>query len=82
MTLQVVEEVGAAAQLVQASNAVWIAPPQIIAQDLKTGMFRDLGVPDGIEAGKVKLSYYSVERRTPSPAASELQDAFQLALST
>lgn len=82
MTLQVVEDIGATVQLVQGTDAIWFTPPPVVAQYLRSGVFRDLGMPEGLRSEPVQLSLHSLARRTLSPAALELQEAFRLTLSS
>lgn len=82
MTLQMVEEIGSAVQLVQATDAVWLAPPRAVARHIQGGTLRDLGLPAGLRAEPMQLSLYSLARRTLSPAAVELQQAFRSSLSS
>lgn len=82
MTMQVVEEGCAASQLTQATDAVWLTSKRAVAAQLQDGALRDLGLPDGEQTADVTLSLYSLARRTKSPTARELQDAFRLSLTT
>lgn len=73
LTVQLVEEIGATAELVRRSDILWLCCPQMIAPQIEAGAFRDLGLPAAMEPKSLELSLYRIDRRSVSPAAQDLQ---------
>lgn len=78
--VQLLEEIGAAAELARRSDILWLCAPSMVAAQIRMGEFRDLGLPRAIAPSSVAVSSYRLDRRSISPAAQELQTAVRSAL--
>jgi DNA-binding transcriptional LysR family regulator len=64
-------------RMTQASDAIWMTSSYAIAQDLANGSLVELPWPHRETPGTFKVSMYSLERRSLSPSAVELRQAFR-----
>lgn len=64
-------------RLTQSSDAIWMTSAYAIAQDLADGRLAELPWPEGHVPGTFRVSMYSLERRSLSPSAIELRQAFR-----
>jgi DNA-binding transcriptional LysR family regulator len=78
--VQLVEEIGAAAELARRSDILWLCCPHMIASQIRAGEFCDLGLPAAIAPKSLELSIYRIDRRSLSRAAQDLQAAVRSAL--
>lgn len=75
--LHLFEDATTLSRLTQNSDAIWMTSAFAIAPELASGSLRDLPWPAGDPAGSFRVTMYSLERRTLSPAALELRQAFR-----
>lgn len=64
-------------RLTQTSDAIWMTSGYAIAQDLADGTLSELPWPGDQAPGTFRVSMYSLERRSLSPSAIELRQAFR-----
>ncbi|MDE2410198.1 MAG: LysR family transcriptional regulator [Sphingomonadales bacterium] len=75
--LHLFEDATTLSRLTQDSDAIWMTSAFAIAPELATGLLRELPWPAGDSPGSFRVAMYSLERRTLSPAALELRQAFR-----
>ncbi len=73
-TVHVVEDYWTLRSLLQVSDAIWLSSSYAVADELEKGMLQELQRPDE-ERQQGRMLIYSLERRTPSPAALVLKDS-------
>lgn len=75
--LHLFEDAATLARLTQASDAIWMTSAHAIAPELADGLLAELPWPDGKAPPSFRVSMYSLERRSLSPSAIELRQAFR-----
>jgi DNA-binding transcriptional LysR family regulator len=76
-SVQVIDDFGVLRSLLKTTNAIWLSSSYAVADDLADGTFALLGLPADMEPHSFELYMYSLVRRTKSPAAVEIGDAFR-----
>ena len=72
-----VEDFRVLASLVAATDAIWLTSSFAAADELASGVFRQLPFPELLEPQSFELSIYSLVRRSQSPAALQMIQAFR-----
>jgi DNA-binding transcriptional LysR family regulator len=76
-SVQVIEDFGVLRSLVRTTNAIWLSSSYAVAEELSEGIYAELPLPAGLEPRSFELGMYSLVRRTKSPAALEIAEAFR-----
>lgn len=76
-SIQVIEDFHALATLLRRTDAIWLSSSAAVAAELADGSLREAPWPHDLEPTSVELFMYSLLRRTKSPAAKELEQAFR-----
>ena len=74
--LHLFEDATTLSRLTQNSDAIWMTSAFAIEPELASGTLTDLPWPDDDAPGSFRVSMYSLERRSLSPSAVELRQAF------
>ena len=72
-----VEDFRVLASLVHATDAIWLTSSFAAADELASGVFRQLPFPELLEPQSFELSIYSLVRRSQSPAALQMIQAIR-----
>lgn len=64
-------------KVTQATDAIWMTSAPALSQELALGLLVELPWPEGQEPAQFNVAIYSLERRSPSPSALELRQAFR-----
>ena len=76
-SVQVIDDFSVLRSLLRTSNAIWLTSSYAVAEELSDGSFAQLPLPAGLEPRSFELHMYSLVRRTKSPAALEIAEAFR-----
>jgi DNA-binding transcriptional LysR family regulator len=76
-SVQVIEDFRVLASLVRDTDAIWLTSSFAVAEELASSRFRELPLPPELEPRSFELSMYSLVRRSQSPAALQLGQAFR-----
>jgi DNA-binding transcriptional LysR family regulator len=73
----VLEDYGALARITESSDAVWLSSSMVAAREIRAGWLQE--VPPAIwnDRRRFRMMMYSLDRRSPSPAAANLKGQFQ-----
>jgi DNA-binding transcriptional LysR family regulator len=69
----VIEDFDTLCVLTASSDAIWINSPYAIMRERSAGLLRELPLPQGVSATRMRIVMYSLERRSLSPAARLMQ---------
>jgi DNA-binding transcriptional LysR family regulator len=76
-SVQAIDDFGVLRSLVRNTDAIWLSSSYAVAEELSEGIFAELPLPAGLQPRSFELSTYSLVRRTKSPAAIEIGEAFR-----
>ncbi len=78
--IQVVEDLGMLTDLVKRSNAICISTHYAVIDELERGEVVLLDIVANLNSSQVPIMIYSLNRRSPSPAARAMKQAFRHAI--
>lgn len=76
-SVQVIEDLHVVHSILQSTNAIWLSSSYAVAAELAAGVFEELPLPEDLQPRSFELFMYSLARRTKSPAAVEIEEAFR-----
>jgi DNA-binding transcriptional LysR family regulator len=76
-SVQAIDDFGVLRSLVRATDAIWLTSSYAVAEELAEGSFAELPLPPDLQPRSFELCMYSLVRRTKSPAALEIGEAFR-----
>jgi DNA-binding transcriptional LysR family regulator len=76
-SVQAIDDFGVLRSLVRHTDAIWLTSSHAVAEELSEGVLAELPLPEGLQPRSFELSMYSLVRRTKSPAAVEIGEAFR-----
>ena len=71
----IVEDYRAMTEVIQKCDAIWLTSPYGSIEDIRAGTLRELPQSANLAERCFNMLIYSIERRTPSPAARQFKDA-------
>lgn len=77
VSVQAVNELAALRSLVRKTDAIWLSTAYAVADDLADGVFSQLPLPADLEPRSFEVFMYSLVRRTKSPSAIAIAEAFR-----
>jgi DNA-binding transcriptional LysR family regulator len=76
----VIEDSECLSHLTQTSDAIWVSSPFTVAAAVAEGRLVEIEPPAGEPAGRLRTAFYSLDRRSISPAALRLQSRIRARL--
>jgi DNA-binding transcriptional LysR family regulator len=73
----VLEDYGALVRLTETSDAIWLSSTFAVAEELAAGRLAELPWPAEEAGPRFRMMLYSLDRRSLSPAAQRLREAFR-----
>ncbi|MFA7602074.1 MAG: LysR family transcriptional regulator [Novosphingobium sp.] len=80
-SIQVIEELAALRALVRQTEAIWLTSSYLVIDELFDGIFGQVPLPDHAGPRSFEVFMYSLVRRTKSPPANEIEEAFRSRIS-
>lgn len=76
-SVQLISDLASARSLVRDTDAVWLTSSFAVADDLLGGTLAELPLPADVPDQSFEVCMYSLARRTKSPSAIEIENAFR-----
>jgi DNA-binding transcriptional LysR family regulator len=76
-SVQIIEDFGVLRSLVRETDALWLTSSYAVAEELAEGAFAELPLPMEWDPRTFEVCMYSLVRRTKSPAAVQIAEAFR-----
>jgi DNA-binding transcriptional LysR family regulator len=75
--LHIIEDYGVASRVTASTDAIWLCSTFAAMEEIRAGRLREIPIPDGQKALRIRMMLYSRYRRSLSPAALMFKERFQ-----
>jgi DNA-binding transcriptional LysR family regulator len=76
-TLHIVEDYGVVTRIIERTDAIWAGSTFAASEEIREGRLKEIPVPNGQRAVRIRMIMYTLERRSLSPGALRVKSTLQ-----